>query len=125
MAKTDFKTPADYLATLGDDDRALVTDLMDAIRAGVPGAEEVISYQIPAFKHHGFVFYVMAAKQHVSISCPPPFTVFDEFASELAPYKKSKSAIRFPKSQPLPLGLITRMAAFRAAENQSRPTSKG
>jgi uncharacterized protein YdhG (YjbR/CyaY superfamily) len=125
LAKTDFKTPDDYLATLGDDDRALVTDVMDAIRAGVPGAEEVISYQIPAFKHHGFVFYVSAAKHHVSISCPPPFTVFDEFAAELVPYKKSKSAIQFPKNQPLPLQLITRMAASRAAENEARATTKG
>lgn len=122
MAKTDFTTPDDYLATLGDADRALVTAVMDAIRAGVPGAEEVISYQIPAFKHHGFVFYVMAATKHVSISCPPPFTVFDEFAAELAPYKRSGSAIQFPKRAPLPLDLITRMAAFRSAENESRAT---
>ncbi len=123
MAKTSFTTPADYLASLDADDRALVEAVMGAIRAAVPEAEETISYQLPAFRDHGWVLYVSVAKKHVALSCPPPFTVFDEFASELAAYGRTKSAIQLPKSEPLPLDLIGAMAAFRAKENRTRASA--
>ncbi|WP_296603647.1 iron chaperone, partial [Nocardioides sp.] len=85
MAKTDFRTVEDYLASRPGDQRAVLEQVRAAILAGVPAdAEEVISYQIPAVKHHGFVFYYSAYAKHFSLSCPPPFAAFTEFADELA-----------------------------------------
>lgn len=124
MAKTDFKSVDEYLATLADDDRKAVRSICDAIQQAVPEAEEVISYQLPAYRHHGFIFYVSAATRHYAISCPPPFALFDVFKKELAPYDTSKSTIRFPKSQPLPLELIANMARFRAEENVKSAAAK-
>jgi len=124
MAKTDFKSADDYLATLSDDDRKAVRSICDAIRQAVPEAEEVISYQLPAYKFHGWIFYVSAATKHYAISCPPPFAMFEAFKEELAPYDTSKSTIRFPKSQPLPLELIADMARFRAEENVKGASAK-
>ena len=121
MAKTDFKTADDYLATLPDDRRAVLDQVRAAILAGVPaGAEEVISYQIPAVKHHGFVFYYSAHAKHFSLSCPPPFAAFTEFADELAAYKRSKSAVQFPYSDGVPADLITRMSRYQAEQNEAR-----
>ena len=117
MAKTDFRTHGDFLDSLTDDDRQLVASMLDAIGAAVPEAEPVISYQIPAFKHHGWVVYVAVAKSHASISCPPPQAMFQHFAAELRPYKQTKSAIQFPKSEPLPLDLIGRMARYQTDHN--------
>ena len=117
MAKTDFRSHDEFLAALSDDDRPLVASMLDAISTAVPEAEPVISYQIPAFKHHGWVAYVAVAKGHVSISCPPPQAMFQHFAAELEPYKQTKSAIQFPKNQPLPLDLIGRMARYQADHN--------
>jgi uncharacterized protein YdhG (YjbR/CyaY superfamily) len=117
VAKTDFKTAEEYIATFPDDVQTVLRTVQQAIHEAVPDAEEVISYQIPAFKSHGWVFYYSAYKQHYSLSCPPPFTVFEAFATELAPYEMSKSAIRFPLDQPVPVELITAMAKHRAAEN--------
>jgi uncharacterized protein YdhG (YjbR/CyaY superfamily) len=90
----------------------------------VPEAEEVISYSIPAFKYHGWIFYVSAYTKHFSLSCPPPFTFFDVFKDELARYKKSKSTIQFPLDEPAPLELIQKMAQFRAKENLEREQVK-
>lgn len=120
MAKTDFRTFDDYVATLSPDVQADLTRIFDAIRAAVPGAEEVISYQIPAFKHHGWIFYVSAYTKHYSLSAPPPTALYEEFSGPLAGYKTSKSAIQFPKDKPLPIDLIRDMAAFRAKENLAR-----
>ncbi len=124
MAKTDFQTPDEYLATLPPEVRTVLEIVRQTIREAVPEAEEVISYQIPAFKYHGFVWYYSAYKKHFSLSCPPPFTVFEVFKDRLAPYKISKSTIQFPFSEPVPVELIRDMAAFRATENLEHSKDK-
>jgi uncharacterized protein YdhG (YjbR/CyaY superfamily) len=124
MAKTDFKSVSEYLAALSEHDRDVVQAICDAIRGAVPEAEEVISYQLPAYKYHGWIFYVSAATNHYAISCPPPFAVFEAFRSDLAPYEISKSAIKFPKSAPVPLALIGDMARYQAQQNLGRAAGK-
>lgn len=124
MAKTDFKSFAEYLASLAPADAEAILRMRAAILDAVPDAEEVISYQLPAFRYHGWVFYLSVATRHYALSCPPPFTVWEKFADELKPYEILKSALRFPKDKPLPLDLVTRMARFRADENLARERSK-
>jgi uncharacterized protein YdhG (YjbR/CyaY superfamily) len=121
MAKTDFKNVAEYLATLDPDLKLTLTTVRQTIRKAVPDAEEVISYQIPAYKLNGsYVLYFAGFKDHFSLSCPPPFTVFEAFAKQLARYKVTKSAIRFPLDEPVPVKLITAIAKFRAKEALGR-----
>ncbi len=121
MAKTDFRSFDEYAATFSADVQDVLRQVRAAILAGVPeGAEEVISYQVPAIKFHGFVFYYSAYDKHFSLSCPPPFAAFTEFADELSGYKQSKSAVQFPYGQPVPTDLITRMARYQAEQNVAR-----
>ena len=126
MAKTDFKTPDEYIAAAPEADRPGLEAIRKAIRDAVPDAEEVISYQIPAFRtaDAGWIFYYSVHTSHFSLACPPPCPEREAFATELAPYKMSKSAIQFPKSQPLPLKLISDMAAFRVREGAERAKAK-
>lgn len=125
MAKTDFQSFDEYAATFSEDVRAVLQQVRTAILAGVPGeAEEVISYQIPAVKFHGFVLYYSAYAKHYALSCPPPFAPFTEFADELARYKRSKSAVQLPYDEPVPVDLITRMARFQADRNLAGAAKK-
>ncbi len=117
MAKTDFKTIDEYIATCSSDDAAGLKAIRKAILSAVPKAEERISYQIPAFHHHGWVFYMSVFKNHYNLSCPPPSAAFETFKVELSEYKMTKSAVQFPKSKPLPLDLIARMARVQAKAN--------
>ena len=48
-----IKTIDQYLAALGDDQRAALEKLRKDIRAAAPAVEECISYQIPAFRLDG------------------------------------------------------------------------
>jgi uncharacterized protein YdhG (YjbR/CyaY superfamily) len=125
MAKTDYKTIDDYLADLSDENRTGVRAICDAITRAVPDAEGVISYQIPAFRYHGWIFYVSAHKDHYSLSCPPPIAAFEAFKDELARYAKSKSALKLPKKEPLPITLIEQMAACHAQHNVEQADKKG
>lgn len=116
MAKTDFKSVAEYIATHPEDVQAILKRVRGTIRKAVPGAEEVISYQIPAYKLHGSpVLYFAGWKQHYSLY-PATDGVVEAFKDDLAPYKLSKGTIRFPLSQPVPVKLIERIAKFRAKE---------
>lgn len=124
MAKTDFQSVDEYISTFPLQIQELLQTIRRTIQEAVPEAAEVISYQIPAFKYHGWIFYFSAHKNHYSLSCPPPFTIFDAFKAELSPYEISKSAIRFPLDQPVPVALISAMAKFRAEENIARAKKK-
>lgn|SRR5690606_5271212 len=124
MAKTDFKSVDEYISTFDQSDREVLQKIRETILKTVPEAEEVISYQLPAYKYHGWVVYFGAFKNHFTISCPPPFAVFEVFAKELAPYEVSKSAMKFPKSKPFPFDLLEKIAEFRAKENLENSKKK-
>ena len=76
-----------YIAAVTDDrQRAALEDLRAMIKAVVPNAEEVISYNLPAFRFEGKVVAGFAAnKKHLSYY---PFSghTKSEFADELADF---------------------------------------
>jgi uncharacterized protein YdhG (YjbR/CyaY superfamily) len=128
MAKTDFKSADEYIKTFPADKQAILKQVREAIRKAVPDAEEVISYQIPAFRlGGGWVFYYSMYTGHFSLACPPPFAAFKEFAKELSVYKQSKSAVNFPLDEPVPVKLIAQMSKFQAGEIevQAKDKTKG
>lgn len=122
MAKTDFRTVEDYFATRSEDERAVLLEMQRAILSAVPEAEPVISYQLPAYRADGWIFYIAAFANHFTLSCPPPF--FEGFSEELSAYAVSKSAVRFPKDRPVPYALISEMAKVRARQNRERAAKK-
>ena len=117
MAKTDFKSVDEYLATYPEDVQAILQRVRSTIRKAVPGVEEVISYQIPAYRlHGGTVLYFAGWKRHYSLY-PATAPLVEAFKDDLAPYEvNDKGTIRFPLSQPVPVKLIGRIAKFRARE---------
>lgn len=120
MAKTDFKSVDDYIATHPEDVQAILQRVRRAIRKAVPAAEEVISYQIPAYKlRGGAVLYFAGWKAHYSLY-PATGRLPTAFKAELPPFTLSKGTIRFPLSRPVPVKLIERLAKFRANEVTER-----
>jgi uncharacterized protein YdhG (YjbR/CyaY superfamily) len=116
MAKTDFKSVDEYIASQPEAVQGVLERVRSTIRKAVPGGEEVISYQIPAYKVHGDrVLYFAGWKQHYSLY-PATDQMVAAFKDDLAPYEISKGTIRFPLSQPVPVKLIGRIAKFRAKE---------
>jgi uncharacterized protein YdhG (YjbR/CyaY superfamily) len=116
MPKTSFQSVDDYIAAQPES----IQDTLHRIRAilhkALPGADEVISYQIPAYKIAGkAVIYFAGWKEHFSLY-PVSDPLVEAFREELAPYKRSKGTIRFPLSQPIPTKLIAGIAKFRAKE---------
>ena len=124
MAKTDFKSVDEYIASQPEPVREVLTLVRNTIRKAVPEAVEVISYQIPAYKMGGRVaLYFAGWKQHYSLY-PAGERLVAEFQDEFASYVISKGTIRFPLSQRVPVKLIGRIAKFRAKEAAEREKAK-
>ena len=124
MAKTDFKSMDEYIATFPPDVQAILQRVRTTIRKAVPKAEEAISYQIPTFKlHASYVVYFAGWKQHYSLY-PASSQLVAAFKDELAPYQVNKGTIRFPLSKPVPVKLIAGIAKFLAKEADARAMVK-
>ncbi len=115
MVRTKFKTVDEYFSTLPPNKRSILKELRKRIKQAAPKAEELISYNIPAFKFHGLLIWYAAFKEHVSLF--PKTTVNKAFSKELSKYEVSKGTIKFPIDKPLPFGLIAKIVKFRVKEN--------
>ena len=117
MAKTDFKTIDEYHTTFPTEIQERLQQIREVINDAVPGVEEVISYQIPAFKiGKFFLIYYSAYTKHISLSSPWSDELLKEFSEDLKGVKVTKSAIHLPNDQPLPLDVIKRIVLFRKNE---------
>ena len=114
MAKTDFNSVDEYIATHPPKVRAVLRKVRSTIRKALPGASEVISYQLPTYKlPEGGVIAFAGWKEHYSLyGFSAHFA--EEFGKRLAGYELSKGTIRFPLSEPVPVKLIEDIAKFRA-----------
>jgi len=116
MAKTDFTSVDEYIASHPRAVQRVLKRVRGIIRKAVPGADEVISYQIPAFKLRGRpVLYFAGWSHHYSLY-PSTDRMVAAFRGALAPYQVSKGTIRFPLSEPVPAQLIEGLAKFRMKE---------
>ena len=112
-----------YLATLPEDARVALARLRKTIKAAAPKATEVISYQIPTFKHQGMLVAFAAFEGHCGFYVMSP-KVLKIHATELKEYELNKASIRFPASKPLPAALVTKLVKARIAENEERQVGK-
>ena len=116
MAKSSFKSVDDYIAAQPKNAQGVLQRVRSIIRKAVPGAEEMISYGIPAYKLHGApVLFLAGWRQHYSLY-PGTGKFVAAFKDDLARYEVSKGTIRFPLSEPVPVKLIERIAKLRAKE---------
>ncbi|MCI0381211.1 MAG: DUF1801 domain-containing protein [Gemmataceae bacterium] len=124
MAKTDFKSVDEYIAAQPEEVQGILERVRGVIQKALPDAEEVISYQIPAFKQYGRdVIYFAGWKKHFSLY-PATGKAVAALKDELAPYERSKGTIRFPLTEPVPMELIARIAKLRAKEVADRVKAK-
>jgi uncharacterized protein YdhG (YjbR/CyaY superfamily) len=111
-----------YAAAYPKEIQKLLKQLRSVIKKAAPGANEVISYGMPAFTYNGMLVWFAAHTGHIGFYPRPSGMV--AFKKELAVYKSSKGAVQFPLDEPLPVELITRMVKLRVAENLQKAKLK-
>lgn len=111
-----------YIAGFPPETQNFLSQVRETIQKAAPGAEEVISYQMPAYKFHGMLVYFAGYKNHIGFY--PTGSGIENFMKKLSTYKTSKGTVQFPLNQPLPIDLITEMVRFRVNENLDRAKKK-
>jgi len=112
----------EYIARQEPDVQLILEKLRQVIRKAAPKAEEVISYQMPAYKQDGVLVYFAAFKNHYSFF--PTSTPIRAFAEQLKNYQTSKGTIQLLYEKPVPVKLITDIVKFKIKENQEKKLSK-
>lgn len=123
---TRFASVDGYLAAQPPEARAVLERVRAALRRALPHAEEVISYQIPAYRAEGGVVIFFAGwARHFSLY-PATEGVVSALAAELEPYEVNhKGTVRFPLDRPVPEELIVRIASLRELELRDAAREKG
>lgn len=118
MAKTNFKSIDEYHHQFSEETINRLMQIREIVHKIVPNVEEIISYQIPAFKINKkyILIYYCAFSKHITISSPWSELFLANFKEELEGYKISKAAIQFPNDKPLPIELILKILNFRKDE---------
>ena len=115
MMKESFKDVDSYISSQSNEVRERLEIVRHIIKTAAPDAEEVISYNMPAFKFHGMLVYFAVFKHHIGFY--PMASGISEFKKELSIYKGAKGSVQFPLDKPLPITLIKKIIKFRVREN--------
>jgi len=108
----------EYIAGCPPSVHKILDEIRKAIKNAAPGAEEKISYGMPAFALKGILVYFAVYKNHIGFY-PTPSGIH-AFKKELTGMAFSKGAVRFPLDKPVPLDLIIKIVTYRVKENLNK-----
>ena len=119
------QTIDEYMAGLTPENRAALHKVRRAIHAAAPGAEECISYGMPAFRLNGMLVALFSATaKHCSFH-PMSGDTVATLKKEFAGYDTSRGTVRFTARDGLPATLVRKLVKTRIAEGSGarRPTN--
>ena len=123
MKKGRFSTVEEYIALHPAPIRKGLALIRKTIKTAAPGAEEMISYQMPAYKLNGMLAFFSATKNHYGFY--PTSGPVNAFSEKLKSFDTSKGTIRFPLDKPLPVKLISEIVKWKVKDNLSVLEPKG
>src|SRR5690242_6107714 len=117
-----FKTVDEYLSAFPASTKKVLQQVRKTIKHAAPDAEELISYNMPAFKLNGVLVFFAGYDNHVGFY-PTPSGI-EAFKKELSQYTWAKGSVQFPLNEPMPYDLITEIVKYRVKENAGKVKSK-
>ena len=119
MAKTNFQSIDEYIAACPIESQAYLKQIRKLIHDLVPDAKEKISYQIACFELNGRnLIHFAGWKKHVSLYPVPAGS--EAFERQIENYLDSKSTLKFPLDEPLPIKLIERVVKLHLQVNKKK-----
>ena len=108
----------EYIAPFSFEVRMILEKIRSTIRDAAPGAQERISYGIPAFWLNGILVYFAAFKKHIGLY--PPVRGNATLKKAISVYAGEKGNLQFPLDHPVPYGLIKKIVKFRVKQNSAK-----
>ena len=122
MEKKVFTNIDGYIAAQAATHQPLLKKLRETIRKAAPGAEEVISYNMPAYKFHGILVYFAAHEKHIGFYAMK--STMSVFRDRITKYQSGETTMRFALDKPIPVKLVLEIVKFRAKENMDKKLMK-
>ena len=113
------RTIDEYLSRLTSEQRDALERIRELAHAAAPGAEETISYDMPALvlDGKGLIWFAASAK-HCAL-----YGISSELAADLEGYDTSgRGTLRFKPDKPLPATLVKKIIKSRVARIRSKQT---
>lgn len=102
-----LQTVDEYISALPDPARDALIGLREAIRQAAPQADEVISYNMPAYRWKGMLVWFAAFKTHIGFYPKP--SAIAAFKRQLEPYKLPKAQFNSPSGSPFRFAWSSRL----------------
>lgn len=122
MEKISYKNVDEYIGNFPPETQIIMNQIRETIKKAAPLAEEIISYNMPAYSFKGILVYFAAYKQHIGFY--PTGLGIAAFKDEITEFKSSKGAIQFPLNKPIPFDLIIRIVEYRLSQNLNKAALK-
>jgi uncharacterized protein YdhG (YjbR/CyaY superfamily) len=122
MKSTAPKTIDDYISNFDPEVQAILQKVRTTIKNAAPDSQEVISYQMPAFRQNGILVYFAAWKQHIGLY--PPVSGDAKLEQAVKPYAGPKGNLQFPLDEPIPYNLIARIVKLRVKQDAAKAAAK-
>jgi uncharacterized protein YdhG (YjbR/CyaY superfamily) len=117
-------TPDDYIDAQPKEARPFLAQVRGFLRKTVPKqADEVISYQIIAYKHHGMLVGFGMHKIGASFFTMNP-VLLTSMKDELGNIDYSGTTIHLDRQKKIPSALLKKIIKIRIAENELRAAMK-
>lgn len=120
--RPELRTIDQYIAGCAPEVRTTLEKLRATIRRAAPGATEVISYRMPAFRLHGMLVYFAAFKKHIGMF--PPLRGDAKLQAAASKYAGPKGNLKFPLDAPIPYALVARIVKFRVKQDLAKTRKK-
>ena len=115
------RTIDEYIGSFSPAVQAILEEIRSVVRKAAPGAEETISYRMPAFRLNGILVYFAAFKKHIGLY--PPIRGDTKLEEAIAPYTGDKGSLKFPLDLPIPYVLIEKIVKLKVKQNAAQRKS--
>ena len=101
-----------------DEEKELLAHIRRLVHARVPELEEVMSYNMPAFRHEptGKVLLGFAVNKNSLAVYPFSGTALSKLTADVTAFQTGKSALNFTAESPLPDSIIEEIITIRLTE---------
>lgn len=107
-ARQTFQTVDEYIQSLPPKTQAKLQEIRAVLQEVLPDAQEVISYNIGAFKLKKVIVFFAGYQGHVSVYPVPSGD--QAFQQQVETYRAGKGTLRFELAEPLPREFIRQVA---------------
>ncbi len=111
MASERPTTIAEYIRAAPREGQPHLRRLYAILKSVAPEAEEAIKWGTPFFVEPRFLFSFSAHKAHCNFA--PTAAALEAFRKELEKHKTTKYFLQIPYNEPLPEGLVRKIAEYR------------